>query len=92
MGTDPTAKGIDAWLDGIVVDLPENPPTARRIVAAVDVVDSAHNELRAAVNAARDAGDSWATIGAALGVSRHAAEHLFGQRTGHTGRLGGVSA
>jgi hypothetical protein len=93
MGTDPTAKEIDARLDGIVVDVPENPPTARRIVVAVDAVDSAHNELLAAVKAARDAGDSWAMIGAVLGISHQAAEQLFGQRAGRrTGRLGWVSA
>lgn len=52
----------------------------RRIIAAVDGVEAAEAELRAAVAAARAAGDSWAIIGAALDVSRQAAQQRFGDR------------
>ena len=50
----------------------------RRIVAALDAVDQADTELRAAIAAAREAGDSWTVIGAALGVSKQAARQRFG--------------
>lgn len=50
----------------------------RRIIAARDSVAAAENELIFAVHAAREAGDSWTTIGAALGVTRQAAQQRFG--------------
>lgn len=49
----------------------------RRIIAAVDGVETAEAELRAAVAAARAAGDSWTVIGAALDISRQAAQQRF---------------
>jgi hypothetical protein len=49
----------------------------RAIIAASEAVDAAESELRAAVRAAREAGDSWTAIGAALGVSKQAAEQRF---------------
>ncbi len=51
----------------------------RRIIAARQQVDEAENELRAAVRAAREAGDSWAVIGAALDTTRQAAYQRFGR-------------
>lgn len=42
-------------------------------------VDQADDDLRAAVRAARDAGDSWATIGLALDTTLQAAYQRFGQ-------------
>jgi hypothetical protein len=51
----------------------------RRIIAAAERVGDAEDELRAAVKAAREAGDTWAVIGLALGVSRQAAFQRFGQ-------------
>lgn len=51
----------------------------RRVVAARKGVDTAEEELRAAVRAAREAGDSWAIIGAAVGTTRQAAYQRFGQ-------------
>ena len=51
----------------------------RRIIAARKGVEVAENELRAAVLAARDAGDSWAVIGAALDTTRQAAYQRFGR-------------
>jgi len=49
----------------------------RRIVAAAEGVTTAETELADAVAAARAAGDSWTVIGAALGVSRQAAQQRF---------------
>lgn len=49
----------------------------RGIIAASEAVDAAESELRAAVSVAREAGDSWTVIGAALGVSKQAAQQRF---------------
>ena len=51
----------------------------RRIIAARQQIAEAENELRAAVRAAREAGDSWTVIGAALGTTRQAAYQRFGR-------------
>lgn len=51
----------------------------RRIVAARRRIDEAEHELRAAVQAAREAGDSWTVIGAALDTTRQAAYQRFGR-------------
>jgi hypothetical protein len=72
---------IDEWLDTIE----PNPAGARdathlrAIIAAKDAVASAESQLRAAVDAARAAGDTWAAIGVALGITRQAAFQRFGQ-------------
>jgi|GEM_PF-1693340 len=50
----------------------------RRILAALDAQAAADAELRAAVAAARAAGDSWTIIAAALGTSRQNAQQRFG--------------
>ena len=50
----------------------------RRIQAARANLSAAEDELRKAVQAARDAGDSWTIIGAALDVTRQAAQQRFG--------------
>lgn len=71
---------VDAWLDAVEVD-PADARDAthlRRIAAAMENVADAEQRLRDAVNAARAAGDSWAVIGAVLGVSRQAAYQRFG--------------
>jgi hypothetical protein len=44
-----------------------------RVMAAHSRVAEANADLRAAVRAAREAGDSWASIGAALDASRRSA-------------------
>ena len=54
-------------------------PHFRRIIAARRAVDDAEAELRAAVAAARAAGDSWTVIGAALDTTRQAAYQRFGR-------------
>ena len=46
----------------------------RRIIAAAEGVGRADRELRDAVRAAREAGDSWLVIGMALGVTKQAAQ------------------
>lgn len=51
----------------------------RRILAARQQVAEAEQELREAVRAARAAGDSWAVIGAALDITRQAAQQRFGR-------------
>lgn len=51
----------------------------RRIVRARKGVAAAEAELRAAVLAAREAGDSWTIIGAALESSRQNAFQRFGR-------------
>lgn len=66
---------VDAWLDNLEVD----PAKARdgrhmrRIAAA-----RTEAEVESAVAAARAAGDSWAMIGTALGISRQSASRRFG--------------
>jgi len=50
----------------------------RRIIAARKQVSEADVELRAAVAAARESGDSWAAIGMALETTRQAAYQRFG--------------
>lgn len=50
----------------------------RRIIAAQENLTAAEQKLRDAVRAARDAGDSWTIIGAALGITRQAAQQRFG--------------
>lgn len=50
----------------------------RRIQAARANLTAAEDDLREAVRAARDAGDSWTIIGAALNTTRQAAQQRFG--------------
>ncbi len=50
----------------------------RRIIAARQALAAAEREVRDAVRAARDAGDSWTVIGAALDTTRQAAQQRFG--------------
>jgi hypothetical protein len=50
----------------------------RKIIAARKKLAQAEQELRDVVQAARDAGDSWAVIGAALDTTRQAAFQRFG--------------
>jgi hypothetical protein len=50
----------------------------RRIITARSNLSVAERELRDAVRSAREAGDSWTIIGAALDVSGQAAQQRFG--------------
>jgi len=49
----------------------------RAIIAANEAVGEADAKLRLAVREARATGDSWSVIGAALGVSKQAAQQRF---------------
>ena len=51
----------------------------RRILAACKSMADAEQELRDAVRCAREAGDSWIMIGAALDTTRQAAYQRFGR-------------
>lgn len=51
----------------------------RRILAARAHIAEAEAELRDAVKAAREAGDSWTVIAAALDTTRQAAQQRFGK-------------
>jgi hypothetical protein len=76
-----TDESLEDWLDSIDPD-PDDARDAthiRRIIAANEGVAQAESELRAAVTAARTAGDTWDAIGVALGVSRQAAFQRFGR-------------
>jgi hypothetical protein len=53
----------------------------RRIIAAKEAMLDAKLDLRAAVVAAHEAGESWTVIGAALGTSRQAAHERFSKDT-----------
>jgi hypothetical protein len=50
----------------------------RRIIQARQALAAAEQELHDAVRTAREAGDSWTIIGAALDTSRQAAQQRFG--------------
>ncbi|RXW32202.1 hypothetical protein C1706_07955 [Propioniciclava flava] len=50
----------------------------RRILAALRGIAAGEQELRDAVKAARDAGDSWTVIASALDTTRQAAQQRFG--------------
>lgn len=68
------------WLDSVEPNRSDarDASRMRRIIAAREAVDAASEELAEAVAAARDAGDTWAMIGVALGITRQAAYQRFG--------------
>ncbi|OMB79269.1 hypothetical protein [Mycolicibacterium conceptionense] len=74
---------VEDWLDNLDV----NPGDARdarhmrRITAAATALADAESELIAAVADARRAGDTWAMVGTALGISRQAAYQRFGKQS-----------
>lgn len=73
-------KTFDEWLDSVEPDPADARDAShiRRIIAAAEALDAAHEELRDAVAEARAAGDTWDAIGVALGTSRQAAYQRFG--------------
>lgn len=78
-----TDTDVEQWLDNLdpaKLDF-RDASNIRRIIAANKALADAENELRAAVGAARAAGDSWVMIGAALDISRQAAQQRFGGKT-----------
>jgi hypothetical protein len=79
MTTMKKAKKDETGLDGLdpATSTARDAVHFRRIIAARKKLVDAEQELRDAVNAAHDAGDSWAVIGAALDTSRQAAFQRF---------------
>lgn len=69
----------DALIDSLEASDLRDASHFRRIIAARKGVADAEAELRAAVAAAREAGDSWTVIGAALDTTRQAAFQRFGK-------------
>ncbi|MDV7192608.1 hypothetical protein [Mycolicibacterium fortuitum] len=82
MATKHTDKtDVENWLDNLEVD-PADARDARhmrRIAAAATALTNAEAELNTAVAEARKAGDTWAMVGTALGISRQAAYQRFGK-------------
>ncbi|MGZ4506699.1 MAG: hypothetical protein ACXVX0_05540 [Blastococcus sp.] len=72
----------DQWLDQLDPSTVEARDAThfRAIIAANQALTDAGGELRQAVADARAAGDSWAVVGAALGISKQAAQQRFGHR------------
>ncbi len=64
-------------LDSVAPDALRDASHFRRIIEAKKGVEAADKELRAAVAAARAAGDSWTIVGAAMGTSKQAAFQRF---------------
>ncbi len=77
---DPTPT-IDSGIDSIdPATHPARDATSfRRILAARANLERAEQELRDSVAAARQADESWAVIGAALGTTRQNAHQRFGK-------------
>ncbi len=78
---EPPASGGDEGLDSLDPSRTRSRDASglRRIMAAKAAVQAAEADLRAAVHAARVAGDSWAAIGFALDTTRQAAYQRFGR-------------
>ncbi|WP_245650784.1 hypothetical protein [Nocardia harenae] len=78
---EPTAGDLDSVLEQLD---PDTAPARdaehfRHIIEARKKLADAEAELRSAVKRARQAGDSWTVIGAALDTSRQAAFQRFGK-------------
>lgn len=54
-------------------------PTLRRIASAAELFKTRSDQLDGVVAEARAAGDTWAMVGTALGISRQAAYQRFGK-------------
>jgi len=71
-------RKIDDFIDSIdPADMREG-SHLREIAAAARNLSDADERLHAAARAAREAGDSWATIGLVLGTSKQNAHRKFG--------------
>ncbi|MCP2266392.1 hypothetical protein ACFQHV_06585 [Promicromonospora thailandica] len=76
---------IDAEVRALDAVTPETHPARdavhfRAIIAAAREAEEADQRLLMSVAEARAAGDSWTTIGAALGVTKQAAQQRFAPR------------
>jgi hypothetical protein len=73
----------ETGLDSVAPESLRDASQFRRIRAARKALESAQQELRDAVTAARTAGDSWTVIGAAMGTTKQAAFQRFAKDTEH---------
>jgi 3-keto-L-gulonate-6-phosphate decarboxylase len=71
----------ETGLDSVAPESLRDASQFRRIIAARKALEAAQQELRDAVAAARDAGDSWTVIGAAMGTTKQAAFKRFAKDT-----------
>ena len=80
--------GTEHWLDQLDPSTVEARDAThfRAIIAANQALTDAEDDLRQAVTDARAAGDSWAVVGAALGITKQAAQQRFGHRLATTCR------
>lgn len=69
---------VDEFIDSIDPAAMRDGSHLREIAAARDDVDASNARLRAAVVAARQAGDSWTMIGVALRTSKQNAFRKYG--------------
>ena len=69
----------DSGLDSVAPGSLRDASHFRRIIEAKKGLEAAEQELRDAVAAAREAGDSWTIIGAALSTTKQAAQQRFGK-------------
>ena len=78
LDTNPDDTGLDQL--GPSPDPGHDAAPFRRILAARRALAVAEQELRDAVHAAREAGNSWTVIGAALEITRQAAQQRYRDR------------
>lgn len=78
-----TRKG-ETGLESVAPESLRDASQFRRILATRTALEAAQEELRDAVAAARDAGDSWTILGAAMGTTRQAAFKRFAKDAEHT--------
>jgi hypothetical protein len=74
-------KSDGTGLDSVAPESLRDASHFRRIIEAKKVLEAAEQDLRDSVVAAREAGDSWTVIGAALGVTKQAAFQRFAKHT-----------
>jgi hypothetical protein len=67
----------ETGLDSVAPERLRDASHFRRIIAARKAVEAAHRELRDVVAAARNAGDPWTIVGAAMGTTEQAAYQRF---------------
>ncbi|MBX3093453.1 MAG: hypothetical protein KF680_02765 [Cryobacterium sp.] len=76
--TSKTDHDIESFIDSIDPKTMRDGKHLREIAAAREALDDADARLRAAVTAAREAGDSWTMIGVALRTSKQNAFRKYG--------------
>lgn len=80
MTEQPTRNNIDDFIDSIDPATMRDAKHLREIAAARKAMEESQIRLQEAVDQARDAGDSWTTIGMALRTSKQNAYRKFGQK------------